>query len=199
MYSNAHQMYTKTQILQDHDPRLQDTRFWVEIPDSKIPRLQDMKCTPMYSNVHQDFKEKKNNKIMEKVNSRKILVVFPPTYDMIDAYNKVYSWKPDTIKWDMVNERPIVYAEKKNKFQIRLSSALLDKGIRVLSGQNITIVPTLNNPPLDNPQPPNQPHQDFHDLKTFIREIFKEMVNERTFLERRRTRRNENRASDEEQ
>lgn len=111
---------------------------------------------------------------MEKVNSRKILVVFPQTYDMRDAYNKVHSWKPDTIKWGMVNGRPNVYAEKKNKFQIRLS-ALLDQGIRVLSGQNITRVPTLNNPPFDNPQPPNQPHQDPHDLKTIIREILKEM------------------------
>lgn len=110
-----------------------------------------------------------------QVRARKVLVVFPIRYTLRESYNIVSKWKPDTIRWGLVNGRPNVYATKASKIQQR-TKKLLNEGIKVYSGANIGRIPTLDNTPFDMSQDPVQPNIDTQDkdITQLIKKVFQE-------------------------
>lgn len=53
---------------------------------------------------------------MPQVNTRKILITFPTSWDMGAARELINQYNPDTVQAGIVNNRPIIYATRQDKF-----------------------------------------------------------------------------------
>lgn len=53
---------------------------------------------------------------MPQVNTRKLLITFPTSWDMGAAREFINQYNPDTVQVGIVNNRPIIYATRKDKF-----------------------------------------------------------------------------------
>lgn len=126
---------------------------------------------------------------MTTISSRRILVTFPQGYDIREAYNKVMSWKPDegSIKWGLVNGIPNVHAKKESKFSIRLSKSLQVEGIKILSGDNITIFPILDNPPLNTPNNIPRPTSISAEFRETLEDLSKKLRDRESEIEELKT------------
>lgn len=87
-----------------------------------------------------------------RIHAKRILVIFPENYSMIKAYEIINKWKIECIFYDTVNGKPHIHISGKTYFDIYVKK-LATKGVVFKTGRELDEyqIPTLNNPPLDDP------------------------------------------------
>lgn len=79
-----------------------------------------------------------------ELRARKALLIFPESYSLKEAYEMVSRWKPDLIKYDLINNNPHIYVTRSTKIQQRVKNDIIFK-----TGKDLVNIPSLNNPSLD--------------------------------------------------
>jgi hypothetical protein len=86
-----------------------------------------------------------------QIQARKMVVVFPERYSLVEAHNIVKKWKPDETHYDIIDNKPVVYAKKETKI-IANVTRLVNEGVRFHTG--VIKIPHLTNPPLEKKEEP---------------------------------------------
>jgi len=102
---------------------------------------------PHLSNPPLDTSPIDHQNITMRLQARNVLVIFPDTYSLSDAVDVVNKWSPDKIDYDLVNGKPFIHARRNIPFATGVSR-LYEKGVRFMTGNQITHIPHLSNPPL---------------------------------------------------
>jgi len=93
-----------------------------------------------------------------RLQARNVLVVFPDTYSLSSAVDIVKAWSPDTLEYDLVNGKPFIHTKISPPFNTGVRR-LYEKGVRFMTGNQITHIPHLSNPPLNNTRTSEQQQQ----------------------------------------
>jgi len=92
-----------------------------------------------------------------QLSAKSILIRFPNHYTLKQAYDIVRSWNPDTINYDVINERPTVHATRNPRFH-QMVTKLVKEGAEIQ--QTKFKLPPLSNPPLNTTRSSEQQHQE---------------------------------------